>query len=426
MNQISRRRLMMMLGVVSTTFSSTFCKTPHPTAQTAPTLPVLPSHDAATIQAKLDALPTSGGTIFLEPGTYDLSRVVNLPAHLHLIGSGSDRTTLVCTNGRLEAAGKSQILIEGINFDLKTTENFKFGVKFSDCQQVTVRRCAFFSSVPYEHNYTNMGIAALRCHGVTVEDCTSDGMQFKLAGPGGGSAIAVRNCSFVRPHQYAVSVVLADPDDVIDGVLIENCTVDGTSQSGSFYIGHDRRQVPLRSQTNNVIIRNCTIHSTPDDGYWRALNLMVAEQSHNWVIEQITIDGAEPFPLGILFTARDGVGSLAKVIVRRVNVSNASTGGVEFRCKTTDFQILDCEFTGGGISLRPGTDRDITTGLIRGNRVTDADAFLRVDTRWATVRDVEVTQNTANNVVHLIQQVGEFESALVVHNNRFTAAVGDR
>jgi len=173
------------------------------------------TNDTTSIQNALNSL-TSGGTLYIPPGTYILSGTtgVTIPSNVRVVGAGVSATYLRQNVGLtagislLSATGKNNITIEHITFD--------------------------------GNNYTN--------------DSTDALLNFTFT-----DSINVKNCSFIKFDKQGLFL-----NSVVNGIVKDNYfyrTSTANTQNQGLTVTYSTYYTPLRLSYNIIVDSNTFINS---------------------------------------------------------------------------------------------------------------------------------------------------------------------
>jgi hypothetical protein len=213
--------------------------------------------DNQSIQFAIDALEQSGGTVHLNPGTFEISSPVRLKSGVHLVGSGNE-TVL-----RRVSGVKSKFIVDADYGELKITvedpEGFEIGMKVQvtddhhkGCWAVST---AYITDIAENVIYVDQGM---------IRDYRSD-----LNGQ-------------ITSSSSIIDVIEADHVSIsnlsIDGYRAQNYFVDGCNNAGilifrsnNILVDHvkvkDFNGEGISWQiTENVTIQNCDISGSGNTG----------------------------------------------------------------------------------------------------------------------------------------------------------------
>ncbi len=169
--------------------------------------------DTAAIQAALDAVPSTGGVVYLPPGQYEISATLIITQdNTTLIGAGAGNrigATQVGTGSRIEAAAG----VTGSVIRVQRTANDRtvYGVKIQDL------------AIDGDSIGTNVDGILFRSvkgqiHNVTVNNCTGNGIRVQ----GYGGWPAERNKFIASDSGYNTAAGIYFDSDAADN-MITNC-----------------------------------------------------------------------------------------------------------------------------------------------------------------------------------------------------------
>ena len=213
--------------------------------------------DNMSIQFAIDAIQKTGGTVFLNPGTYEVNAPIRLKSNVRLSGSGE---TTVLKRGR---GLQTKYIIDAdfgeLKLTVESTEGFMVGMKIqvtddenNGCWNVST---AYITDIRDNIIYIDRGL---------IRDYRSD-----LNG-------LVSNASSVIEVMDAEAAAIADL--VIDGNRIDNYFADGCNSAGILILRSNRITVDHVTVkdfngegiswqiTENVIIRNSEISGCGNTG----------------------------------------------------------------------------------------------------------------------------------------------------------------
>jgi hypothetical protein len=106
--------------------------------------------DNVEIQAALDSLGTTGGTVYIQPGTYSISTTINLPKNCKLMGSGYATTLNLASAGTIITMPSGTSLVPLIIYcqvdSIRFRGNFANSIAI-DCgqysQEFSIKNCWF-------------------------------------------------------------------------------------------------------------------------------------------------------------------------------------------------------------------------------------------------------------------------------------------
>ena len=255
------------------------------------------SLDDAAIQAAVNALPATGGAVYIPPGTYKFSDngSVNLRANNHVIGAGPYASILV----RPSTGSTSQLIgvfvdgctIEGLGFELQNTATFANMIWVGDpptiAKDTTIRSCMFRRSTkPQPLVDTIHGILAKAPEHLLIEGCHFKWCQVLAASTGTAKNVKILANTFFQPFNWAITTVGADPSGVIEDILIQGNTVQDCVSSGAIAIGTDGES-NHNGAIRRITIRDNHIYGSPGtDGHGNGIQYIMCD-----INEDVRIEG---------------------------------------------------------------------------------------------------------------------------------------
>ena len=227
----------------------------------------------AFTQAIRDASNAGGGTLFLPPGTYNLSANPKAVDNLSVSGYGATMTrgfSGLSDRGRGYGAGPRNVSISGIRFLGSFTDSRRVvGMEWHHAQNLVVENCTFEQAISWGHTFDLQG-----CDGVTIRNCTwlgfdnmgpnaapyTEAIQLDVSALGGASAaemdltrydalptrnVLVEKCQFLPLTVNGVTYPCPNPlgshagleDTFYEGVVFRNNYVRHPGASGDWYPG---------------------------------------------------------------------------------------------------------------------------------------------------------------------------------------------
>ena len=194
--------------------------------------------DTTAINNAIAALPSTGGTVYIPPGIYqiDASRHINLRSNMLF-----KMDPLAILQAKTNSLSRYYILYA----------NGKSNVEIAGGQLIGERKTHIFDSSSTDE--WGMGIQILGCTGVTIRDlrvadCTGDGVEI-----GGGSYdVVIDNIVSTNNRRQGLSITRASKVRVYDS---EFSYTNGTSPECGIDIEPD-----LPAYAKDIIIDNCDIH----------------------------------------------------------------------------------------------------------------------------------------------------------------------
>lgn len=385
-------------------------------------------NNRAAFQSAVDALAAGGGgTLYVPPGVYWIAANsgdpnypgVRLDNRITIRGAGPAsilRRAHSSGASLFTGRGVFGVRITKLGVDLgPITANFPTGLHFDydpttqrGCADITIDHCHFrcdAPALPGEPNPTLMAILARSTAGLAIHSNRVEQMQVKAAGPGGGGpGIWIVGNRFTDPHNFAVSVVLTNPDDAISDVWVLENEIINLPASGGIYVGSDNAQVSAGTCHRMRVCGNLI------SGAWDAdvagIIARFCTTSTGWVIDgnQIenqgeTGDGS----VGILVKGELGA-RLEGLIVRGNLVRNVDHGGVRIIGSVTDLVVAENQlYDTRGLQLISGAD-GIARGAVHHNQVRGRLHGILVHASAGPISQLELDHNTCWNQTHAHSQ----------------------
>lgn len=382
------------------------------------------TNNRVAFQNAVDALAASGGgTLYIPPGTYWIAANsgdpnypgVRLYDNITIRGAGpasilrrGHTTGLSLFTGR----GVSSVRFTQLAVDLgPITANFPTGLHFDldpatlrGCADITIDHCHFrcdAPALPGEPNPTLMAILARGVAGLTISHNRIERMQVKAAGPGGGGpGIWIVGNRFTDPHNFAVSVVLTNPDDVISDVWILENEIINLPASGGIYVGSDNAQVGVGSCHRVRVCGNLI------SGAWDAdaagIMARFCTASTGWVIEGNQLENYAAIgngSVGILVKGEIGA-HLEGLMVRGNRVRNVDHGGVRIIGSVTDLVVAENQlYDTRGLQLISGAE-GIARGAVHHNQVRGRLHGILAHASAGPISQLAIDHNTCWNQTH--------------------------
>jgi hypothetical protein len=210
------------------------------------------SNDQSEIQAAINQVASSGGTVYLLDGTFNVAGDLDLSSGVNLVGKGASTTTLkFVSEGWVQVYGSNTIS------DLQSTGPTGFLIINSHVKMtnVTVRNYTAKSGafVVYPNNQALTDFVFTNCNAI-------DGWSYGFLNVGEGSPNSVSDitysgCSAInagRASQFNPWITgfdFAEGSTAINNMLVENCRAEGSLEAGFHF-----EESPVKT---NVIVRNC-------------------------------------------------------------------------------------------------------------------------------------------------------------------------
>lgn len=254
--------------------------------------------DLATLQAIVNAVPSTGGTIQLQPGTYSLSGELSVPEHVRLQGVGSawenfgldaHGTTLrlVTSSGltsssavvrfvyngvvsdRRHQGGASDVTFDG-NAGAGGTDNSTVGVIAAGVRFLTFTRCSF---VRAGNDGFKSITATVSCNELRFTDCFAgwNGAHgFEINGGDialNGLIAGVNTLDGIRIVAGATAVTGCSCwNNLRDGLSVSNAaSVEMVSVTGGEFYDNARSGISLDSGAKNITINGVACHGNGSD-----------------------------------------------------------------------------------------------------------------------------------------------------------------
>lgn len=222
----------------------------------------------AQIQAAIDSLPGSGGTVWVPPGTWNVSSHILLRSNITLISSGAtlfltaaSDDNIVMTNEAEGDATVSNVVIDGFQMDGNRANNGQWTnpagktinpacIWVLESDTVQIRNCQFTSSVGYGVKFVKTTNSTARACSAT--DMGDDGFT---ATDTRYTAATTRDCTFVDCYANANVDAGFEVDDGPQRILFSNC-VAVNNEKGFHTHTHNFTDTPASPQ--NIFHANCS------------------------------------------------------------------------------------------------------------------------------------------------------------------------
>jgi len=334
--------------------------------------------DFASIQAAIDSVAATGGTVYLEPHEYPLAKAIVLPSKVSLVGQSA-----------LDASGSMVLpvlrLADGANSNVILNKRvWPSNVRDADI------RLANFRIDGNRHNQTGIrhGIEFYYVdrpviEGVTVENCSSTGMTFSYCVDGTVRDSVASNNGFT--NQWAATGI--NLNQYCTGFLIENnvCNANNGYRADIGSTPYDGNGIRIGDYSERNTIRGNTCNGNGRRG--------IKVQGANNLVSGNTL--RDNMGHSILFTGYQVSGNLVQnnhvsayydsgIRVESLNTRNNTiegntiTGclyGIELSTDSTANRLLNNTVTasrGNGIYLRGTSDN-----TVQGNTVTNSGLTFR-------------------------------------------------
>lgn len=216
--------------------------------------------DTAAIQAAVNAVSVSGGTVFLPAGTYKISSAITINnSHVRLMGGGKGNTTINQITASVSAitapstlvkigvsdmtvsgnggTGNSGLYLSGVSnseFINLLIDGFEYGVKYTQCGNITFdsvysSNCDYGFFVPYEGDGSNFWSWTVRFVNCYATLCTDGWRINNTADLFFDTCIAVTNTG--KGFNIGADNVGAT---LVDTVMFKNCQSDSNKDFGYF------------------------------------------------------------------------------------------------------------------------------------------------------------------------------------------------
>jgi hypothetical protein len=209
------------------------------------------SDDQTEIQAAINQVASSGGSVYLLDGTFNVAGDIYLVSGVNLIGKGAGKTTLkFVSEGWVQIYGNN--IIQKLQ-SIGPTGFFIIGshVKMTDvtARNYSVKKGAFYI---YAYNQALTDFTFTNCKAI-------DGSGHGFINDGEGSPNSISDITYSgctatnsgRAAQFdpwVTGFVLSETNDITN-LLVVNCRAEGSWESGFHFED--------RPQKINVIVRNC-------------------------------------------------------------------------------------------------------------------------------------------------------------------------
>jgi hypothetical protein len=199
--------------------------------------------DTVVIQAAVDSLGASGGTVVFPSGEYLCGSVINLPSDISLVAQGFAKLNLVNDDQYIfEASNKQNISLIGLHFDGGNIQgqNASGAYQFTGCSGLLTEKCKFTN---FESLNPGVGKQAamnyIQCEDVVITNNFVDGGGFRGFSMFSCTTATITN-NFIRDcENTAISVrgefLGVEPPmekciitgNIIENILSENGVSDG-------------------------------------------------------------------------------------------------------------------------------------------------------------------------------------------------------
>ena len=217
--------------------------------------------DTAAIQAAINSLPTTGGTVIIPAGTYliDTSKKINLRSlMLFQMETGAilkAKTSSLIRHYLIYVNGKSDVEIAGgqlvgdrdtHNYTTGSTHEWGHGIQILGGKRVTVR---------------DLHVSKCTGDGVCIGGMSADVVIANIISTNNRrQGLSITNCSYIRVYDSEFSYTKGtapecgidiEPDDgyTCNTVLIQNCRVNNNNRYG----------INIWKRTTGVTITGCTL-----------------------------------------------------------------------------------------------------------------------------------------------------------------------
>jgi hypothetical protein len=194
--------------------------------------------DSAAFQAAINAVPASGGVVFVPAGTYRIASALTLKSGLSFLGAGRECTSLILANASgiiVDAGVYSDVSIRGLAFNCNNQPGNAIALSSTGHQRISVREC-LFTGVGGSNTWSVI-IGA-----VTTPSATSKDLVF-VDNVVVGNATGTRECVQAASWQDSVIArnVFVNNSSIALGVYgyNQNVLVDGnvfTNNQRSYYV----------------------------------------------------------------------------------------------------------------------------------------------------------------------------------------------
>lgn len=326
--------------------------------------------DTSKIQRAIDNCP-SGGTILLEAGkTYTAGSIylksnttlkfgsANTVLQAHPDANKIDTIPQTSHSGFVIAHKANNVAIEGPGTIKKIAENGHSMVEFQRSSGIRVSNITIDSRGVH---YSGFHLVTQGSDNVVFEGVTIYGQQVGSGWPWGGNDgidiqnsqhVRVRDC-FIETHDDGIAVA-SPKSEIVDDVLVENCTISSDSAAIKFGTGS-------YADIQNVTFRNVTLRKSRNAGI-RIVNLD-GGTFRNIVFENMTIKsdvnawflcGKGGSSGGVCVDARDAGGPLGEIYdmtFRNINIEGGGWSPSKIN-DITRVTFRDIDFGGASSSVK--------------------------------------------------------------------------
>ena len=292
--------------------------------------------DDVQIQAAMDDLSGTGGTVWLPPGTFDLADDIDIVSHVNLVGSGMDTTILKMS----DTFGAQRY---GIKVSSGSPHNFSIQDLTVDADEQDFYSCMFIDSS------TNVLLKNIHVTGASLSNLYISGMCKRLTlenvhssnicSP--GSRNPMQAITFSQVYDSNMNGIYAYDIDDVDVVLdwgncnnvsVNNVYVDATGAplgTKGIKIAASESTPSKNLNFNNIIVKGIT-GDTTDNG--RALYIENAVTNSNF--NNIVLEDGGAFYIG------KGTGTPT---TKRLNINNVCVNNTIIDSDAWGFNILNAE-----------------------------------------------------------------------------------
>lgn len=379
-------------------------------SQPAPTVRSITRAAAySSLASAADAMKGPGELVLEQGATYRVTRdaeTIKLRNGTRVIGKPGAKVCGVAY-GLISASNVSNVHLEGFELSMAATQNFRKWFAAENVDGITMRHMVLRDTGGMASTgWTNMGTYFSRCRNIVVEDCEMVGTQLKLSGPGGCSGVTVRRSRFVRALQYAISFVIAEPEQCSRGFLVEDCEILDPPGNGGIYVGDDSAAVNARGRCIEITIRRTRIGGTwVDRANTSGIHGRLCAFNANWMIVDNVINPVNRAERssGIVILERDGGGQINDLVITGNTIINVDSWGIGLdgglqraliqnnrldttrgigitgrTVPSTDIRVVSNDVHGGSYGLYVDGIRGRVTAEHAGNRFTKVKEPIRV------------------------------------------------
>lgn len=224
-------------------------------------------NDTQAIQQSLDALPASGGAIYIPAGTYIITRTLKPSSNTRIFGDGAfsilQRKNDRDLNGlqMVYAEGVENIIIERLAFDFNGFQELQDGRKSfasavafrKGASNIKIRDLKIYDSNP-QGTCCATGILLLESSDIWIENnVLENGPRIKAGGL--NQRVTVRGNYLRNPNDNGITIAIPNREDnsLTSDYLIQGNIVEG-ARGSAIYLGDDGGEGPGEQRTSSIVI----------------------------------------------------------------------------------------------------------------------------------------------------------------------------